>query len=684
MTICTTEDCLPFTPWPDIVAASIVECDALLAFVGKRAGGVQSIEIPMFTHSHPTAPVAVVFVAGATSLPSKLANPLADKPSVEATSDEEETARRSFLALGLSEWITIDGLPIGYPFRYEKDIVGAFVKGQGALPSEWSGLGCPARWPAVSRLLPEMIENPARGAEIGVKRKETDQVLPDARLSFLSGIRSEQDLASFERITFLEAGPRNRLRQRKGIFNVGILVSGGIAPGINAVIEGIVTRHYEYNRWLSLNGSLFAEAKIFGYPEGFRSLQDHAIQRIALSAAEVEHKAEEGGSLLGTSRLDGLLDPDRKKRMENIERLVGRLRTDEIRILYIIGGEGSMRAAQALSTLAERDALDLAIVGIPKTMDNDILWVWQSFGFLSAVEQARHFILNLHTEVKSNPRLGIVQLFGSDSGFVASHAAYSTACDLVLIPEDRMSTMKITSHLARRLIKRYQRAADDRVRPYALAVMAETAIPTDAGEWSGVAFLQMAEEEKQELTKFIDNGWRVSGQTPDKLRSAGLRIVSGVVQEFIRLMPECPHKAWQEEADWNRYFEQAWQRFCSRALSGELFPRRHSERLVGWAKYWDEFRVVTNEPRHLIRSIRPSVSDVIFGERLGTLAVDNAMAGYRGFMVSQWLTEYVLVPLSLVVLGRKRVPPQGIFWKSVLAKTGQPAGEGAEGETDQG
>jgi len=58
---------------------------------------------------------------------------------------------------------------------------------------------------------------------------------------------------------------------------------------------------------------------------------------------------------------------------------------------------------------------------------------------------------------------------------------------------------------------------------------------------------------------------------------------------------------------------------------------------------------------------------------LGILAVDNAMSGYTDFMISQWMTEFVLVPLKLVVLGRKRVPKNGIFWKSVLANTGQPA-----------
>jgi len=124
----------------------------------------------------------------------------------------------------------------------------------------------------------------------------------------------------------------------------------------------------------------------------------------------------------------------------------------------------------------------------------------------------------------------------------------------------------------------------------------------------------------------------VRGQTPDFLRSAGLKIVSGVLQARLREM----------SSRWND-------------------------------PYWNDFRIVTNEPRHLIRATPPSVSDVIFGQRLGTLAVDNAMAGFTQFMVSQWLTEYVLVPLDMVTVGRKRVPEDGIFWKSVLASTGQPA-----------
>ena len=128
---------------------------------------------------------------------------------------------------------------------------------------------------------------------------------------------------------------------------------------------------------------------------------------------------------------------------------------------------------------------------------------------------------------------------------------------------------------------------------------------------------------------------RVHGQTPDELRTGGLKIVSRVLQRDIR----------NTEAMDNPVPVSSYQDYCSK------------------------FRVFANEPRHLLRAISPSASDVVFGHRLGVLAVDNAMAGYTDFLVSQWLTEYVLIPLELVVLGRKRVPPDGIFWKSVLAKT---------------
>ena len=87
---------------------------------------------------------------------------------------------------------------------------------------------------------------------------------------------------------------------------------------------------------------------------------------------------------------------------------------------------------------------------------------------------------------------------------------------------------------------------------------------------------------------------------------------------------------------------------------------------------WTKLRMVRNEPRYLVRALEPSTSDSINGQRLGILAVDAAMAGFTDSMVSQWLTEVSIVPLELVVLGRKRIPPSGMFWKSVTDKTRQP------------
>jgi 6-phosphofructokinase 1 len=273
-------------------------------------------------------------------------------------------------------------------------------------------------------------------------------------------------------------------------------------------------------------------------------------------------------------------------------------------------------------------------------MDNDVLWVWQSFGFLSAVEKAREVIDQLNTEVQSNPRLCVVQLFGSDSGFVVSHTVLAEPtghCLVALIPEVPFSMTGekgLIADLRRRL------SFDDGRLPHGIVVMAETAIPTDAylyltDDKKSDFFVNLTDEEKGAINEFINlhkENRRIQGQTRDELRSAGLKIVSQGLEKALKNDPD-----------------------------GK--PMRE----------WENFRVFCNEPRHLLRAIPPSCLDIIFGQRLGTLAVDNALAGFTDFMISQWLTEYVLVPLELAILGRKRIPQEGIFWKSVLAKTQQAA-----------
>jgi 6-phosphofructokinase 1 len=287
--------------------------------------------------------------------------------------------------------------------------------------------------------------------------------------------------------------------------NVGILVSGGIAPGINAVIAGLVDRHILYwreHRSMLLGGNA-PSLIIRGYRDGFCGLLNGRHHQVEFNQsgddnpqsnqklAFIMQNANAGGSMFGTSRYDELSNRhDLGRRNDAMQRVLNRLWNDHIDILYIIGGDGSMKAAHALHVLNEEycrrqgpadgrpvSARPLTVVGIPKTMDNDILWVWQSFGFMSAVEQASECLRLLHTESVSNPRLCVTQLFGSDSGFTVSHAALaSLQCDAALVPEMPFDMEGLFQHIRGRLLPRFQPARGQE-SPYGIIVMAETAVP---------------------------------------------------------------------------------------------------------------------------------------------------------------------------------------------------------------
>jgi 6-phosphofructokinase 1 len=529
-------------------------------------------------------------------------------------------------------WIPVDGLPDGYPFEYEKSIIEAYAGGD--FKARKVDEGCPDEWPQVERYEAKRANRVPQDT-IGKYRPLNAEVMVDARIQSLPAKAEGGDSdPRSSRLTFPEAGPREKLRfpEEGNTLTVGLLVSGGIAPGINSVIEGIVSRHALYQEAQNKTRHSRYNLQVFGYLEGFEGLLRPGENYKMLTVNDVRGKGHLGGSILGTSRAGEFLDPDPQARENCMQDILNKLAGHGADILYIIGGDGSIRAAHAISVAAKRrrQMRNLSVVAIPKSTDNDILWTWQSFGFLSAVNEAVNAIMALSTEIKSNPRLCVLQLFGSDSGFVVSHAALGSGagmCDAALIPEVPFSLKTLSSYIRQRLNDRYKPGADGE-RPYGMIVMAETAIPTDVCDYIDDKHVGLYDEEKEAIRTFVSNKRRVRGQTPDALRTGGLKVVSRVLQRDIQNM------------------------------------RGH---------YWKTFRVFTNEPRHLIRAVAPGVSDVISGQRLGILAVDNAMAGYTSFMVSQWLTEYVLVPLSLVVLGRKRVPQEGIFWKSVLAMTGQPS-----------
>ena len=643
--------------WRSEIGSRISTCAKLIFFLGERIGDTQKPEALDFVRLHGSAiqeKAMVVRLPGAADLPdylfqlrglppSKIVGPIAvQAPDVHYA--KQITAN----LIGEDNWVPPDGIPIGYPFDYEKVIIKEYTDGNGKLMSlDKIERGCPETWPSVETMGTDLDHhiNPIPLEMRGEYRRDTDTIIVDARSRY--HCRADgMDTCCLENIglTFPEAGPREALVYpfqnqfaAANSLKIGVLVSGGIAPGINAVIKGIVDRHTLYHKHANSMEDSSYDLEITGYRDGFTGLLNGS--HIKLNRKNVRDFANKGGSLLGTSRYHPLLNlEDPAARDSAVRQIINNLNAFGIDILYVIGGDGSMRAAHMIWTRARQmhangDIHKISVVAIPKTMDNDILWVWQSFGFMSAVEKAKQFVLQLHTEASSNPRLGIMQLFGSDSGFVVTHAALASGvCDYVLIPEANFSMEILSNYIKTKLRSRYIPGQDGK-SPFGLILMSETAIPKDGENNPNCSYINdsdvgLERSEREAILKFIREGRRVQGQTQDALRRGGIKIISRVLQREIRSMEP--------------------------------------------TEYWKKFRVFTNEPRHLIRAIDPSVQDVIFGQRMGTLAVDNAMAGYTDFMISQWLTEYVLVPLRLVVMGRKRVPQKGIFWKSVIANTGQP------------
>lgn len=534
-----------------------------------------------------------------------------------------------------------DGLPIRINALYEKGIINEYKTNNGKISYKKISEGYPEIWPKVKKFdCKNTTKNPLNENIYGAFRQDDSAISVDAR--HLKDQNNECSKVCKLNLTFPEAGPRESILKQPNPLNVAILVSGGIAPGINSIIASIVERHKTYERNSQNAQDIFHQVDLYGCQEGFNSLCEIGGQVIKLDEHLIARNVNAGGASIPTARADQLLKDSEiesdqelesnqklESKSDKLKKIVQNLANREISILYIIGGEGSMRAAHAISNIYHEQYPNnkLSVIGIPKTMDNDILWVWQSIGFSSAVEKARQIIIQLATEATSNPRVCIVQLFGSSSGYVVSHAALgSNVCDLALIPELKFSMKDVCEYMKRRLVSR--RNGRNGIA-YGLIVMAETAIPDDYIDYIHDTNIGLIHEEIKALEEFENNNRRVIGQTPDHLRNAGLKIVSKALESYIQ------------------------------------------NDLGNLNNYWKKYRVFTNEPRHLIRSAEPSINDVAYGLRLGTMAVDMAMAGYHDCMVSQWLTEYVVVPLELVVLGRKDVPLEGIFWKTVISKTGQ-------------
>jgi 6-phosphofructokinase 1 len=242
---------------------------------------------------------------------------------------------------------------------------------------------------------------------------KADRVLLDNRVSRM--IETGADPATTP--SFELAGPRDHIFFDTTKLRCGIVTCGGLCPGINNVVRGLV---------LELTGS-YGVSDIVGFRYGYSGLVGSlAKEPVHLDPSNVADVHNEGGTFLGTSR--GQQDPGAM--VETLERL-------GIGVLFVVGGDGTMRGAIALVQEIARRGLPIAVVAIPKTIDNDIHFIDRSFGFESAFSSAVEVIRTAHVEARGALNgIGVVKLMGRHSGFIACHAAIaSTDVDAVLIPE---------------------------------------------------------------------------------------------------------------------------------------------------------------------------------------------------------------------------------------------------------
>lgn len=218
-------------------------------------------------------------------------------------------------------------------------------------------------------------------------------------------------------LVFERAGPREFLHFRPQYCRAAIVTCGGLSPGINNVIRSVHNELFYH----------YGVKDILGIRNGYQGLNpDYGLEPVELDPEMVSNIHKLGGTMLSSSR--GPQDP---------AVMVKYLCSLGINMLFCVGGDGTQRGAHAIAQEALRQKAPLAVVGIPKTIDNDIHFVQRSFGYATALEKAREVLDGAHVEAKGAPNgLAIVKLMGRHAGFIAAGATIaSQEVNCTLIPE---------------------------------------------------------------------------------------------------------------------------------------------------------------------------------------------------------------------------------------------------------
>jgi 6-phosphofructokinase 1 len=303
------------------------------------------------------------------------------------------------------------------------------------------------------------------------------------------------------------AGPREKIFFEPSQLACGIVTCGGICPGLNDVIRSVVlSLHHHYG-----------VHKIYGFRFGYEGLVPrYGHKPLELTPDSVRRIHELGGTILGSSR--GPQDP---------AEMVKYLKELNIGILFTIGGDGTLRGAQKISEEATRQGLPISVIGIPKTIDNDISFVQITFGFETAVTEARRATYAANTEAEAaRDSIGLVKLMGRDSGFIAAYSVLvNSNVNFCLVPEVRFSLDGFLGTLKQRIER----------RGHAVVVVAEGA-GQDLME-------KTAERDASGNVKYGDIGIFLRDEIKAYFKRAGMEINLKYIDPSytIRSVPANPH-----------------------------------------------------------------------------------------------------------------------------------------------
>jgi len=246
-------------------------------------------------------------------------------------------------------------------------------------------------------------------------------VLDDERVLYHSDPKVIRDFICDEEEppSFETAGPRKKIYFDPSKLKCGIVTCGGLCPGVNDVIRAIVLSLFYH----------YGVSSVFGFLYGYEGLSyKYGHTPMELSPEKVKDIHQQGGTILGSSR-----GP------QDVVDMVDTLERMNIGILFAIGGDGTLRGARAIAEEIGQRLLKIAVIGIPKTIDNDISYVQQSFGFETAVTESRTAVYSANMEAMgARNGMGLVKLMGRESGFIAAYATLSNSdVNYCLVPEVR-------------------------------------------------------------------------------------------------------------------------------------------------------------------------------------------------------------------------------------------------------